>query len=55
VVGVWVGRDDHRPLGPKETGARAALPIWIDFMKKALPQTPSSQNPEDPQPPRQPR
>ena len=55
VVGVWVGRDDHRPLGPKETGARAALPIWIDFMKKALPQTPSNQNPEGPQPPRPPR
>jgi len=33
VVGVWVGRDDHKPIGPKEAGARAALPIWIDFMK----------------------
>lgn len=33
VVGVWVGRDDHKPIGPKETGAQAALPIWIDFMK----------------------
>ncbi|MEW6001817.1 MAG: PBP1A family penicillin-binding protein, partial [Nitrospirota bacterium] len=33
-VGVWVGRDDHRPIGPKETGARAALPIWIEFMKR---------------------
>ncbi len=32
-VGVWVGRDDHTPIGNKETGARAALPIWIDFMK----------------------
>jgi penicillin-binding protein 1A len=36
VVGVWVGRDDHKSLGGKETGARAALPIWIEFMKKAL-------------------
>lgn len=44
-VGVWVGRDDHRPIGPKETGARAALPIWIDFMKRALPQSLSDQNP----------
>jgi len=35
VVGVWVGRDDHTPIGKKETGSRAALPIWIDFMKKA--------------------
>ncbi|MBF0505902.1 MAG: penicillin-binding protein 1A [Nitrospirae bacterium] len=33
VVGVWVGRDDHKPIGPKETGAHAALPIWMDFMK----------------------
>jgi len=45
VVGVWVGRDDHRPIGPKETGARAALPIWIDFMKKAPLQTLLDQNP----------
>ncbi|NJD55506.1 MAG: PBP1A family penicillin-binding protein [Nitrospirae bacterium] len=35
VVGVWVGRDDHTPIGNKETGAMAALPIWIDFMKQA--------------------
>jgi len=33
VVGVWVGRDDRRPIGPKETGARAALPIWVEFMQ----------------------
>jgi penicillin-binding protein 1A len=33
-VGVWVGRDDHTPIGNKETGATAALPIWIDFMKR---------------------
>ncbi len=45
VVGVWVGRDDHTPIGAGETGARAALPIWIDFMKRVLPQTPSVQNP----------
>lgn len=35
IAGVWVGRDDHAPIGPKETGARAALPIWMEFMKKA--------------------
>lgn len=40
VVGVWVGRDNHTPIGPKETGARAALPIWIEFMKKVPLQTP---------------
>ena len=44
VVGVWVGRDDHTPIGSKETGARAALPIWIEFMKKAPLQTLSDQN-----------
>jgi penicillin-binding protein 1A len=32
-VGVWVGYDEKKPLGPNETGAQAALPIWIDFMK----------------------
>jgi len=39
-VGVWVGRDDHTPIGPRETGAVAALPIWIEFMKKVPLQTP---------------
>ncbi len=32
-VGVWVGFDDKKPLGPGETGAQAALPIWMEFMK----------------------
>ena len=36
VCGVWVGRDDNSPIGKKETGARAAIPIWIRFMKEAL-------------------
>jgi len=32
-AGVWVGNDDPSvPLGNKETGAKAALPIWIEFM-----------------------
>jgi penicillin-binding protein 1A len=35
--GVWVGYDDKQiSLGKKETGARAALPIWLEFMKAAL-------------------
>jgi penicillin-binding protein 1A len=34
--GVWVGYDEKKSLGAKETGARAALPIWMDFMKNAL-------------------
>jgi penicillin-binding protein 1A len=44
-VGVWVGRDDHMPIGAKETGAKAALPIWIEFMKKVPLQTLLDQNP----------
>lgn len=36
IAGVWVGRDNHKTLGKKEAGSRAALPIWIDFMKDAL-------------------
>ena len=36
VAGVWVGFDQKKSLGEGETGARAALPIWIDFMKGAL-------------------
>ena len=34
--GVWVGFDERQSLGDKETGAKAALPIWMDFMKVAL-------------------
>lgn len=40
VTGVYVGFDDRRSLGESETGARAALPIWIAFMKEALNQLP---------------
>jgi penicillin-binding protein 1A len=35
-VGVWVGYDEKKPMGGKndgETGATAALPIWMDFMR----------------------
>jgi len=32
-IGVWVGYDEKRTIGRNETGATAALPIWIDFMK----------------------
>ncbi len=35
-TGVWVGQDASESLGNLETGARAALPIWMDFMKTAL-------------------
>lgn len=35
-TGVWVGYDEKKSLGPRETGARAALPIWMQFMRTAL-------------------
>jgi penicillin-binding protein 1A len=34
--GVWIGYDEKKSLGEKETGARAALPIWMQFMNVAL-------------------
>jgi penicillin-binding protein 1A len=34
--GVWVGYDSRQSLGAKETGAVAALPIWMTFMKAAI-------------------
>jgi penicillin-binding protein 1A len=34
--GVWVGFDEKRSLGAKETGAHAALPIWSNFMMVAM-------------------
>jgi penicillin-binding protein 1A len=36
IAGVWVGQDLGGSLGDKETGAKAALPIWIGFMTAAL-------------------
>jgi len=36
VTGAWVGFDKERSLGRKETGGRAASPIWLGFMKKIL-------------------
>lgn len=45
--GVWIGFDEKKTLGNKETGGQAALPIWIDFMKVAL----QGRDGEDFQPP----
>ncbi|MFO1436203.1 MAG: penicillin-binding protein 1A [Gammaproteobacteria bacterium] len=36
ITTVWVGFDQTQPLGKDETGARAALPMWIDYMGVAL-------------------
>ena len=35
-VGVWLGHDEKKPLGPGETGTTAALPMWMEFMKAYL-------------------
>jgi penicillin-binding protein 1A len=36
ITGVWVGFDTEAPLGKTETGAVAASPIWLGFMKQVL-------------------
>jgi penicillin-binding protein 1A len=43
VTTTWMGFDQLRPLGNKETASRAALPLWIDFMKVALAGKPEKQ------------
>jgi penicillin-binding protein 1A len=40
VVGVWVGFDQPAPIGRDAYGARIALPIWADFMKRVARETP---------------
>jgi len=44
-VGVWVGYDEKKPLGNGEEGARAALPIWMDFMKTYIDMRGDRKNP----------
>lgn len=34
-TGVWVGFDKEKSIGKGEVGGRAALPIWVDYMKAA--------------------
>jgi len=43
--GVWVGYDQKKSLGKGEVGAKAALPIWIDFMQRILPSRPVQEFP----------
>ena len=45
VAGAWVGFDHSKNLGHGETGARAALPIWINFMENALEDVPPTSFP----------
>jgi penicillin-binding protein 1A len=40
LTGVWVGYDQIRPMGKFETGARAALPIWLDYRTRVEPNYP---------------
>jgi penicillin-binding protein 1A len=42
-AGVWIGFDSHEPLGPHETGAGAALPAWMSFMREALAGRPAAE------------
>lgn len=44
VTTVWVGRDDYQSLGYREYGGKAALPIWIDYMRVALKDKPIASN-----------
>ena len=44
VTTVWVGKSDNTSLGYREYGGKAALPIWIDYMKTALKDVPIAQN-----------
>ena len=49
ITGVWVGYDVKKSLGRGMTGSRAALPIWIDYMKFALKYYPNRNFPLPPE------
>ncbi len=44
--GTWIGFDNRQTLGEKETGAKAALPMWMDFMRAAIANKPNETFPE---------
>jgi penicillin-binding protein 1A len=44
-VGVWTGLDEKKPIGRTETGAVAALPIWMEFMKDYIATRPDKDDP----------
>ena len=48
VVGVWVGFDQPAPIGRDAYGARVALPIWADFMKRTAKQLTAAEFPAPP-------
>ncbi|MEM1405010.1 MAG: penicillin-binding protein 1A [Pseudomonadota bacterium] len=45
VTTTWVGFDNYTPLGRREFGGTAALPIWIDYMREALRDSPERARP----------
>ncbi len=47
-AGVWVGYDDRRPLGRRESGGRTALPVWVQTMRVALRGSPATAFPQPP-------
>ena len=51
--GTWIGFDNRQSLGDKETGAKAALPMWMDFMRVAIENKPAEQFPTGGQPEKQ--
>ncbi len=42
VAGAWIGFDGQKSLGSHETGAKAALPVWLEFMKEAVKDFPNT-------------
>ena len=36
LCGVWIGRDDFKPIAHDATGGQVALPVWLSFMRQAL-------------------
>ena len=50
-VGVWLGRDEKKPIGYNETGTTAALPMWMDFMKVYIDLYGDRENPPKFEPP----
>lgn len=44
VAGVWAGNNDNRPMRAQGSSLVAAIPIWSQFMKAALPLTPAGES-----------
>jgi penicillin-binding protein 1A len=48
IAGVWVGRDNFKPIGYDATGGMTALPIWLDYMRVAEGDLPARDFPAPP-------